>query len=102
MVAPRSPASDVYDDIQLQSISFIDQLTGERIVHDTSIYHLGDQTVAEIKEMYNEGRWQDPNPPEFWAKLHGTFLEIEFNDQQQIITPQHNFVNHHKFLFDGQ
>jgi len=75
--APYSYYSDIYDDIQLTNF-LLKAANGEIIFEDGGTYHIGDNTIAEIWELYEEGNWMDPNPPGFWTELIGSSLTLTF------------------------
>ncbi len=82
--APYSTSDDVYDDIQIRNIRLSANILLDKeaeanlISEDGSVYHIGDQTVAQITESYNDGNWLDPNPPSFWTALIGSSLTVNF------------------------
>ena len=75
--ASYSPYDDIYDDIQLTNF-LLKAANGEIIFEDGGTYHIGDQTIADIWEAYEEGNWMDPNPPGFWTELIGSSLTLTF------------------------
>ena len=76
--APYSSGTDSYDDIQITNLKLRKTHEEEFIFNDEGIYHLGDQSLAEILDSYNSGTWNDPNPPPFWTELTGNAKTVPF------------------------
>lgn len=76
--APYSTIDDAYDDIQIRNVK-LKVAKEEALLIDRNTYHLGDKTIAEIRDMNKNGDWTDPNPPRFWEELTGASLVVEIS-----------------------
>jgi hypothetical protein len=63
------------DDIQITNIK-LQHFNGKTIFRDSKVYHIGDNTPAQIIELYTANKWYDDNPPEFWKALRGKTLRL--------------------------
>ena len=67
-----------YDDFQISEITIMEEKPNFVTLEKPGPYHLGDQNIAAIQQAYKDGKWYDPNPPGFWAELHGKSVTFEF------------------------
>ncbi len=67
-----------FDDFQISEITIMEEKASFVTLEKPGPYHLGDQNIAAIQKAFQEGKWNDPNPPGFWAELHGKSVTFEF------------------------
>jgi hypothetical protein len=63
------------DEIRTRNVK-LKQYNGWVVLDDPGTYHIGDNTVAQIINFYNRGKWYDFNPPSLWEELWGAKLRL--------------------------
>ena len=73
-----SGRSDALDDVMVKQIVIVDTQDNKVLLRAPGPYHLGNDTLAEIKKSIEDGEWYDPNGLAFWTELDGTSISLTF------------------------
>lgn len=62
----------------VRNIVIVDTKENKVLLRDLGPYHLGNDSLSEIKKYIEDGQWHDPNGLVFWTELYGTSVSLTF------------------------